>query len=208
MKINLSMKRSILILMLCGWTITAFSQREAEALQGNHGLPERYLILKGNAQAYKDYRVIKESVLDGFWRIVKDTLASREKVLAARQDRINQLEAQLARTDSTLRQKEASMANIVHDSAHIEVLGIDLAKQVFLTTVMVILAVLLLVVAFASWRMKSANQALHARQDAFDSLSAEFEDYKRKAMDKQTKLSRELQNERNRLQEMRGMGNI
>jgi hypothetical protein len=35
-------------------------------------------------------------------------------------------------------------------------------------------------------------------------LTQEFEEYKKKALEKQTKLSRELQNERNRLVDMRG----
>jgi hypothetical protein len=47
--------------------------------------------------------------------------------------------------------------------------------------------------------------SMKERADAFTSLSNEFEEYKRKAMEKQTKLSRELQTERNRLSESRGI---
>jgi hypothetical protein len=97
------------------------------------------------------------------------------------------------------------MEEIVHDSTHINVLGINFAKSVFITTVGVIFGGLILVVLLMSGRLKLIQSSLKERADAFNSLSTEFEEYKRKAMEKQTKLSRELQTERNRLSENRGI---
>lgn len=163
------------------------------------------MLLKSKSSNYQDYKVIKETVLDGFWKIIRDSIAAKEASLAARQQNINKLNTELAQTIAALKEKEASMTEVVHDSTHITVLGIDFSKGVFLTTIAVIIIALILFVAFSSWRLKSINHAMHDRVDAFNTLNNEFEEYKRKAMEKQTKLSRELQNERNRLSEMRGM---
>ncbi len=46
-------------------------------------------------------------------------------------------------------------------------------------------------------------QSLREKMDAENMISKEFENYKRKALDKQMKLSRELQNERNKMAEMK-----
>jgi hypothetical protein len=48
-------------------------------------------------------------------------------------------------------------------------------------------------------RMKLQSNSLSERNLAVKTLSSEFEEYKHRAMDKQIKLSRELQDERNRL---------
>lgn len=111
----------------------------------------------------------------------------------------------MAQTQAALKKKEESMQEIVHDSTHITVLGIDFTKSVFLTTITVIVLALVGIVAVGVMRLKAMFRSQKDRADAFNELSNEYEDYKRKAMDKQTKLSRELQNERNRLSEMRGM---
>lgn len=200
------MKKNIFVLLACLLAAQlSFSQRGAEALEGNYPLNERYMLLKSKSSNYQDYKVIKETVLDGFWKIIRDSIAAKEAALAARQQNINKLNTELAQTIATLKEKEASMTEVVHDSTHITVLGIDFSKGVFLTTIAVIIIALILFVAFSSWRLKSINHAMHDRVDAFNTLNNEFEEYKRKAMEKQTKLSRELQNERNRLSEMRGM---
>jgi hypothetical protein len=43
------------------------------------------------------------------------------------------------------------------------------------------------------------TKTLQEKKLAVNMVTNEYEDYKRKAMDKQTKLSRELQDERNKL---------
>ena len=94
------------------------------------------------------------------------------------------------------------MKEIVHASTHIRVLGIDFDKGFFAGMVGIILLILGLVIAGIVYTMKMIRKNLTEKEDLMNTLSAEYEDYKRKAMDKQTKLSRELQNERNKLQEL------
>src|SRR5690606_72096 len=151
------------------------------------------------------YKVIKENVLDGFWKIVRDSVAAKETAIKTRDQNIAKLNSDLSTTQATLKEKEESMEAIVHDSTHINVLGINFSKGVFITTVAVIIGILILLVMLMSGRLKMVHSSMKERADSFTSLSNEFEEYKRKAMEKQTKLSRELQNERNKLSESRGM---
>jgi hypothetical protein len=183
----------------------SYAQQEADALEGNFPLNERYQLLKTKSQNYREYKVIRETVLDSFWKIVRDSVASKEAALDSRDQNIKQLNTTLAETQANLKKKEESMAEIVHDSTHINVLGINFSKSVFITTVAVIVAILVLMVVLITGRLKLIHSAMKERADAFTSLSNEFEEYKRKAMEKQTKLSRELQTERNRLSESRGI---
>jgi hypothetical protein len=81
-------------------------------------------------------------------------------------------------------------------------LGIDFDKGFFAGLVGFIILALGLTIAVIMYTLKSSRKMLKEKADLANAISAEYEDYKRKAMDKQTKLSRELQNERNKLQEL------
>ncbi len=203
---NRTFMRNCITLILFIFTITvANGQQEGAALEGNYPLNERFQVLKSKSQNYREYKVIRENVLDGFWKIVRDSVATKQAAISSRDKSILDLKKELAETQSTLKEKEASMQEIVHDSTHINVLGINFSKSVFITTVGLIFGALILVVLLMSGRLKLSQSSLKERADAFNSLSTEFEEYKRKAMEKQTKLSRELQTERNRLSENRGI---
>jgi hypothetical protein len=198
--------RNCITLFLFILTVTvANGQQESAALEGNYPLNERFQVLKSKSQNYREYKVIRENVLDEFWKIVRDSVAAKQAAISTRDKNIQDLKKELSETQATLKDKEASMQEIVHDSTHINVLGINFSKSVFITTVGLIFGALALVVLLMSGRLKLIQSSLKERADAFNSLSTEFEEYKRKAMEKQTKLSRELQTERNRLSENRGI---
>jgi hypothetical protein len=198
------MKRIALLLMICVWSLSGVrAQTAADALKSdNQTLRERYLLLKTKSQNYQEYKVIKENVLDGMWRIVLDSVSAKQTTIRNSQAEINQLKTELAKNIEALKAKENSMKDIVHASTHINVLGIDFDKGVFAALFGVFLLIAGLVIAGVLYTMKVLRKNMVEKEELANSISAEYEDYKRKAMDKQTKLSRELQNERNKLQEL------
>lgn len=179
------------------------AQNAVEATQGNYSLKERYGIMKSKSQTFKDYKVIKESVLDGVWKIFQDSVQAKDAALRVARQNMDTLKGEVAKAQLALKQKEESVEEVVHASTHIRVLGIDFNKGVFITGVFVALASLALLVSVLFTRMKLLSKSLHEKKLAVNMVTHEFEDYKRKAMEKQTKLSRELQDERNKLQSLR-----
>jgi hypothetical protein len=197
------MKRSFFILLLLVSYTASFSQKPSEALVGEpHTLGERFIIMKSKSQSYGAYKVIKESTLDGVWKISQDSLEAKKRALAAANGGIKDLQNQLNQKVAAIAEKDKSMAAVQYDSTHIEVIGIPMLKATFITVVAVTIAGLLLLLVLVIGRMKLQANALSERSLAVSALTSEFEDYKHRAMDKQTKLSRELQDERNKLQAM------
>lgn len=70
---------------------------------------------------------------------------------------------------------------------------------------MVVLVTLGLAVLLAglAGKLKLMHTSVQEKNDLINTTLRELEEYKRKALDKQTKLSRELQNERNKVMELR-----
>jgi len=196
------MKKSLVLWVCLLASSITFAQQAAE-VQGNYNLRDRFLLMKTKSQSYNDYKVIKETVLDGVWKIINDSLNAKNAAIRGAQANINGLKGQLAKTEDALKAKEKSMTDIQYASTHITVLGIDFTKGVFLTVVACLLGGLIAFVAIIFGRMQLQSKSLSERNLAVSALTNEFEEYKHRAMDKQTKLSRELQDERNKLASMR-----
>jgi hypothetical protein len=189
---------------LCGLALIFGVRAQSNVSVENkpQALQERYYLMKTKAETYQDYKVIKEAVLDGVWKIVNDSLSKREKQLADAQVKMDTLQHKLARAQANVKSKNDSMADIVFASGHINVLGKDFSKGFFLTLFFAMFIGLALVIAFLLTRMKEMQSFVNESKLIVSSVNHELEDYKHKAMEKQVKLARELQTERNKLSDL------
>ena len=197
------MTRLLLIICLLLSNLS-FAQPASPSLENKeYSLSERYHLMKSKAQTFQDYKVIKEFVLDGVWKIVLDSIKAQKTVHAQSLERISQLEASLQSLEVTLKKERDASAEIVYDSTHISVLGVPFAKGTFLTISSFVLAALVIAIIFIAGKMKLMRATMKEKIVIADLIANEYDEFKRKALDKQTKLSRELQNERNKLEELR-----
>ncbi len=195
---------SSLIIFLLGIT-TTFAQQPAaaDALKpDSQTLRERYLVMKNRSEVYQDYNVIRRHILDGLWNIVEDSINAKQAAIRAAQAEVSRLQGELDDKVAALQAKEDSMKDVEHASTHISVLGIDFTKTFFTSMVGILLLLAALAVAVIVYYMKVMRRELAEKEDLANTINHEFEEYRRRAMEKQTKLSRELQNERNKLQEL------
>ena len=170
----------------------------------NASLQERYQLMKTTSQTFQDYKVIKETWLDKEWKVMIDSVrAGRTRWHEAKAEGAK-LQTELLKTQLSLKQKETTMAATEHAASHINFAGIDFNKTAFTGLVVSVVAALVVMVLLIVGRLKMVNHSVKEKSEAFDRVTLELEEYKRQALEKQSKLSRELQNERNRAQEMRG----
>jgi hypothetical protein len=166
-------------------------------------LNERYAQMKLKSQTYGEYKVIKETTLDAFWKTTTDSVKKGKSLLSEVREANALLQAQLQSAQLEMKQKDQSIEELTHAGTHINVLGLDLHKGVFVSFALLTILGLLVVLGLISGRLKLIYLAMKDKMETVTILSQEFETYKRKALEKQMKLSRELQDERNRLLELR-----
>jgi hypothetical protein len=188
----------LFIVFACFFSLEGFSQFEA-AKAKELTLQDRFDLMKTTSQTFQDYKVIKELVLDGVWKISQDSVNRLKGALATQRASISQLEKSLSDERSLIEKVRASQQGLEYDSTHISILGLSLGKTLFVSGVFIVLLgmLLLLVGLFGKLRMV-LNEAKVAR-DLLNFSTHEFEEYKKKSLEKQAKLSRELQTERNRI---------
>ncbi|HEY4655863.1 MAG TPA: hypothetical protein VIH22_15175 [Cyclobacteriaceae bacterium] len=186
------------------FSVETHAQKSAEALEKNEiTLQERFNIMRDKSESYSEYKVIRTYVLDGMWKIAMDSMQAQKTALRDAHGAIARLENEIASANATMKSKDAAVAEMEHDSSHITVLGIDILKAVFISTVGIIILGLLVLLGLLVARVKWVQSSMREKIENADALSHEFEEYKRNALDKQMKLSRELQDERNKLHDLR-----
>lgn len=164
-------------------------------------LQERYEAMKAGSQTYENYKVIKGVILDSFWKINIDSINKQHAQVRFANRRIDSLHNELKIIQKELVDQKASLEEIVYDSNHISVIGIPFSKGTFLVLVATLLSGLLVFLGIIMGRMKILNSGMNEKSLIAHTITQEFEEYKRKALERQTKLSRELQNERNKSME-------
>ena len=158
--------------------------------------------MKVKSESYQDYKVIKEGIMDGVWKIANDSLSKREQQLETANAKIKSLQNEVSVAHTELKAKEDSMTDVMYASAHINVLGVNFGKGFFITLAAIGMVALTATIFLLLMRIKAMQVFVKESKVIMQSTSSEFEDYKRKAFEKQTKLTRELQTERNKLMEL------
>ncbi|MCX2474836.1 hypothetical protein OQZ33_10885 [Pedobacter sp. MC2016-05] len=164
----------------------------------------QYQFMLKKSKSLYGARLINPSRLSGVWKSVNDTLRKERKQLQeAKQEITTQ-----AKTISTLKGevsgKENSLADATASVNEIKFLGISFNKGTYNTIVWAIIIILgagLAIVIFQSGKYR--KEATY-RTQLYQEVADEFQAHKVKAKDKEMKLARELQDERNRWDDSRG----
>jgi hypothetical protein len=162
-------------------------------------LQDRYASMKKSSETFQDYKVIKEGILDGMWRVALDSIKNQKAKFVNASEVIVQLESEVATQKAAVAQIQASMETVVYDSTHISFFGIHFTKSLFISLVLLIVVGQLVAIGAITGKLKLMYTSMKEKMETVNLLSHEFEDYKKRALEKQVKLSRELQTERNKL---------
>ncbi|MFM8913240.1 MAG: hypothetical protein ACKOE6_10055, partial [Flammeovirgaceae bacterium] len=172
-------------------------------LRPNSNLNERYHQMKANSQTFQDYKVIKEVRLDEFWKMTMDSARYQRQQLNEAKQTIALLTGQLKQTGEAVKSIQASTADLVYNSRHISFFGVPFNKWLFNFLVLGVTGGLVFLLLILLGRGRLISTAIKEKTDSLQAITDEFEQYKRKALEKEKKLSRELQTERNKLLELK-----
>lgn len=202
-KMNVMSLRKIfplLLVLLLASAPLAYSQ-ETEQEQPNT-LEEQFRSLKNNSNSYQEYKVVRETLLNQFYNNVRDSINIAQQQLAEAQQTITAQQQEINRLQGELQEREEAVAQSEYDIEHIQVLGIDIRKDTYNYIVWGIILVLLIIVAVAILKYKSSNKVAVKKRNEYEGLDQEFNDFKARSREKETRLMRELQTERNTVEEL------
>ncbi len=179
-----------------------------EELYVDKNLTEQFQVLTEKSETYNEYKVIKKSSLNAFWRMVEDSVSNLKQSIAASTATIDTQNAEVQRLEGIVTKKDEELSTTDFAMTHITFLGIDFTKSTFIVLSVVVILALALLLAIGFFQYNHNKNISVQKTKELDELESEFETFKQSALDKQVKLNRELQTERNALEEMRSKSTI
>lgn len=166
----------------------------------------QYQFMLSRSKSLNGYRLINPSRLNTVWQSVSDTLRLERAELKKTKATIVNQQKTIANLKNEVIGKESSLNDSNSKLNEIVFLGISFTKgtyNIIVWSIIIILAISLFVVIARS--AKNILEAKH-RTHLYDEISTEYQVYKTKSNEQQRKLARELQDERNVIEEMKARG--
>ncbi|HEY9196134.1 MAG TPA: hypothetical protein VIM77_07705 [Mucilaginibacter sp.] len=148
----------------------------------------------------------QQPLVQALWKNVKDTLNSERRKLKEAQAKLTTqtLDINSLKADNTSKQQTLSESNAKRDE--INLVGIPMTKASYNLLMWGLVIVFGVVAAIVIARSGAHSREAKYRIKLYNELDEEYKTYKAKANEKEKKLARELQTERNKLDELLGRG--
>ncbi|PJJ83928.1 hypothetical protein [Mucilaginibacter auburnensis] len=144
----------------------------------------------------------QQPFIAAFWKNVRDSLSQNKQALKAANEKLATSSQSITELQNTANSKEEELSK----AESVDFLGISFSKNGYSTMVWSIIAVLAALAAIVIFRSGSARSEATYRTKLYNELEEEYKNYKAKANEREKKLARELQTERNKVDELMGRG--
>lgn len=190
--------KSTLLLLILYTTVNVQAQKPGTTLN------QQYKDVIVRSGSYQNFKQIRKDKLDLFWKNIADTLARERQLrtqfdakMAVSTQTVNQSKTELEAVQKQLEESKASVNQV-------NLVGIPLEKGTYSLVMWGLVTLLAAALAFAIYRTRTALTEARYRSGLFNDLTEEFQKHKMASNEKEKKLARELQTERNLIQEMKG----
>ena len=162
-------------------------------------IDNRFEEVVDGANDFKEYKVIKKSEINNLRREVakystslNDKIAQLGDTITDQRRTIKQLRDEVSTTDQEL-------VNVNAEKDSMNVMGIQTSKSAYHTVVWSIIGALALALVIFIMKFKSSNTTTRNSLKQLRSTEEELEDLRKRSIEKEQKLGRQLQDERNKL---------
>lgn len=173
---------------------SSFCQEKKDTLSIKQQFDKIYRI----STSYQEYKVIKKSRYLGLQNKVQDSINALKQDINTKNSTISSQKDSLAASKNTISNLTASLATTTAEKDSISLFGIPLSKSGYNILVWSIIIGLLAGLLFFIYKFKSSNIGTVAAKNDLQELEEEFATHKKKSLEKEQKLRRQLQDEINK----------
>lgn len=172
----------------------------------DNSLKGQYQSLLYRSKSYYGAKLIVPGRLTAFYNSVADSIRKERAGSRTAQNKINAQAKTIDTLNGQIKAKEDALESSNSKSDDITFLGISFSKSTYNTIVWSIITVLALGLVFVISRSAKNIHEARYRSELYEEISKEYQTYKTKSNEKEKKLARELQDERNKLEEYKNKG--
>ncbi|WP_373518523.1 tRNA (guanine-N1)-methyltransferase [Pricia sp.] len=146
----------------------------------------------------KRYEVVRTISLDQLRQNVLDTLSGFNTRAAELKATIAGHESTITSLEKKLEDTTNSLAVVTEEKDNMSFLGIAVSKGTYNAILWTVIAGLLILLLFFIYRFRNSNILTQEAKTNLSELETEYEDHRRRALEREQKISRELQDEINK----------
>lgn len=146
----------------------------------------------------KVYEVVRSLSLDKLRKNVLDSLAANRKKEADLNKTISEHEATISSLNEQLDSTSAKLSNVTEEKDNISLLGIPVSKSTYNLILWSIIIGLLVLLLFFIYKFRNSNALTQDAKNNLSELEEEYEQHRRRALEREQKISRQLQDELNK----------
>ena len=149
-------------------------------------------------QEGKRYEVVRKISLDKFRQNVMDTLKGFNARAAELKATISGHESTIGSLEEKLEDTTNSLASVTEEKDNMSFLGIAVSKGTYNAILWTVIAGLLVLLLFFIYKFRNSNFLTQEAKTNLSELETEYEDHRRRALEREQKISRQLQDEINK----------
>lgn len=204
---TMMMKKKLLTLvslfLLCLMSTTLNAQ---DSVKADPTLRGQYQLMLSKSRTLDGYKLVNPNRLSGFYQSVMDTIRKERQSHLSGQTQLKTQKTTISTLNEEIKAKEAALATSNARFDQISFLGMGFDKGTYNTIVWTLIILLAIALAIITIRSAKSIQEAKYRRGLYDEIAQEYQTYKVKANEKEKKLARELQDERNKLDEFKSRG--
>ena len=192
------MKRTIFLAFLIVITVNSFAQQLTlqQKLQSNLNLQTQFQVLLAQSKSIDaDFKAIRKSNIEIIQKNVADSISKYTKEISTLKNSSSSSVANLAAIQDSLKTAQTELNTERQKKDSISFIGIDLDKGIYHTIVWAIISALALILIIVLASFRRAKVAAVEHQKTAEEVQNTFQTYKKKVMEVEQKLKRQLLDE-------------
>jgi len=178
-------------------TCFAFAQ-ENELGKSNGTLNEQFDYIMQKSNNFQEYKVVKKDYLLQLKKSSNDSVQKYQKELVGLKKQTANHQTVVSELKDTLKTTQANLKELQIAKDNVDMFGTTMSKTNYNFLMWGIVSALFLILILLFFQLKSAKTSASESKHNLDKTEADFEDYKHKALEKEQKLGRQLQDEVNK----------
>ncbi|MFT6795757.1 MAG: septal ring factor EnvC (AmiA/AmiB activator) [Maribacter sp.] len=144
------------------------------------------------------YEVVKETNLYKLRKNVLDSLVAISKKTSELKSTISEHETTITSLNKKLEETTTSLTAVSEEKDNMSLLGASVSKGTYNVILWTIIGALFLLLGLFIYRFRNSNILTQEAKQNLSELELEYEDHRRRALEREQKISRQLQDERNK----------
>ena len=152
----------------------------------------------GGGWRYQEYKVVKQVWLNKLKSNTIDSIKTLESKLNTSNQQISEQQATINGLQESLAKTNEDLTKVTTEKDSMSFMGASVTKSSYKTIMWLIVGGLLLLLGFFIFKFRNSNTITVQAKKALAETEAEFEDHRRRALEREQKVMRKLQDEINK----------